>query len=117
MIPEASLGELPREMQNFVERYSYRNPEFPGQLVLETDNGRFMNHSITPNVCFSDQYSGFAAFDIDAGEELTCDYNELEPGFKLLPSLMSITLRKPNGRRVQRVPRGGAKAAILLEKR
>ena len=116
-IPEANLAELSREMQNFVERYSYRNPEFPGQLILETDNGRFMNHSTSPNVCFSDQYSGFAARDIEAGGELTCDYNELEPGFKLLPSLMEMTLRKQaNGRRVQRVTRHGANGQILLAK-
>ena len=98
LIPEANVAALPTEVQHFLERYGYRTPEFPGFFVIETDNGRFMNHSPAPNVEFVGQSAGYATRTIEAGAELTCDYNALEPGFKLLPSL-ALTVAK----RVSRV--------------
>ena len=69
----------------FVERYSYPYPHDPERLIVELDNGRFMNHSPTPNTIFSDPDAGFTLRDVEAGEELTCDYAEFDPGFEILP--------------------------------
>lgn len=56
-----------------------------GFTVLEFDNGRFMNHSPAPNTDFRDPETGWAVRDIAAGEEITCDYGEFDPGFVLQP--------------------------------
>ncbi len=69
----------------FVERYSYPYPHDPAQLIVELDNGRFMNHSDAPNTVFSDPDAGFTLRDIRAGEELTCNYAEFDPAFEILP--------------------------------
>ena len=34
---------------------------------------------------FSDPDAGYTLCDIDAGEELTCNYGEFDPGFEILP--------------------------------
>ncbi len=116
LIKEETLATLPKEMQGFVERYAYKHPEFSGLFVLETDNGRFMNHCITPNVAFTDQFTGFAAADVEAGGELTCDYNELEPGFKLLPSLWQGAAPVQAQKRIHAV-NGSAHATARMDKR
>jgi SET domain-containing protein len=68
----ARLGE-PARMQ--VDKYSYFDSSV-GAFVLCGDDGRFMNHSSTPNTAEVDGLT-LAARDIPAGEELTCDYGEL----------------------------------------
>ena len=68
------LARLEPHIREFVERYSYPDAADPGQLVLECDEGRFMNHSDTPNLDFTDGIHGYALCDIPAGTELTCDY-------------------------------------------
>jgi uncharacterized protein len=95
LIPESNVAALPTEVQHFLERYGYRTPEFPGFFVIETDNGRFMNHCEPPNVEFIGQRVGYATRTIEAGDELTCDYNALEPGFKLLPPLTIKMVTRP----------------------
>lgn len=72
----AALGPLQRD---FVERYGYRHMTQQGLMVLEYDNGRFMNHSERPNTDFRDPEMGYATLDIAAGEELTCNYGEFDP--------------------------------------
>ena len=73
-----SMNEL---TQLFVDRYGYPHMTREGITVVEFDNGRFMNHSATPNTQFTDPNVGWAIRDIAANEELTCDYNEFDPGF------------------------------------
>lgn len=85
LLPNAEVGGLPALLQEFVERYSYPYPHDPAQLIVEMDNGRFMNHSEKPNTVFSDPDRGFALVDIAADEELTCNYGEFDPGFEMLP--------------------------------
>lgn len=46
-------------------------------IYLDLDNLRFMNHSNDPNIQFNDRF-GFAMKNIKKGEELTCNYIELE---------------------------------------
>ena len=71
--------------QAFCERYGYPYPHDPAQLIIELDNGRFMNHSEQPNTRFDDPDAGYARTRIAAGEELTCNYAEFDPSFEILP--------------------------------
>ncbi len=80
-------------MQEFLTRYAYPYREDPKQLIIEIDNGRFMNHSETPNTDFTSKSEGFARMDINPGDELTCDYHEFDPTFALLPSLAATFLK------------------------
>jgi hypothetical protein len=41
-----------------------------------------MNHSDLPNTDFRDFYHGYALYDLQPGEEVTCDYRELFPNFQ-----------------------------------
>lgn len=72
-------------LKTFVERYGYPHMTRPGITVVEFDNGRFMNHCDSPNTNFTDPDIGWAIRDIAAGEELTCDYREFDPGFVMQP--------------------------------
>jgi SET domain-containing protein len=82
---EEDVKKWPDFQQEFVYKYTYPHPENPQLLILEVDNGRFMNHSLTPNTDFKDVYNGFALQDIPAGVELTCNYNDFHPGFTMTP--------------------------------
>lgn len=81
ILPGSALGTLPQPMLKFVERYGYRPHRFPNLVVLECDNGKFMNHSDEPNVDFSSFDVAFALRDIPAGEELTTNYFDFDFDF------------------------------------
>lgn len=52
-------------------------PSNPEALCINpNDNGRFTNHSATPNVgaCVDHSVDSYALEDIAVGEELTCNY-------------------------------------------
>ncbi len=85
LIRRDDVRKLPPVLQQFVERYSYPYPHDPDRLIVELDNGRFMNHSDAPNTVFSDPDAGYTIREVEAGEELTCDYGEFDPGFEILP--------------------------------
>lgn len=83
---DASLLETLQEpMRSYLARYTYPHHSFKDKIILDGDNGRFMNHSDTPNTDFSQlpMTAGYALRDIAKGEELTCNYNEFAPGFVL----------------------------------
>lgn len=90
LIPKHEVESLPPLFQQFVERYSYPYPHDPGQLIVELDNGRFMNHSEAPNTIFSDPDAGYTIRDVAAGEELLCNYAEFDPSFEILPGRLFI---------------------------
>jgi SET domain-containing protein len=85
LIGYADVAHLPPTFRTFAERYGYPYPHDTASLVLELDNGRFMNHSMTPNTCFTDPDAGYAVVRIEPGEELVCDYSEFDPTFEMLP--------------------------------
>ena len=85
LIRYEDIARLPPTFRSFADRYGYPYPHDPTSLVVELDNGRFMNHARTPNTCFNDPDAGYALSRIDAGEELTCDYSEIDPTFEMLP--------------------------------
>jgi SET domain-containing protein len=89
---------LPPHMQDFVARYSYPHLEMPGVVIVDSDNGRFMNHSLSPNTDFRIFDKGYALVDIAAGDELTCNYHEFDPGFR---GFFAVAPAKTSGRRAR----------------
>lgn len=85
LLTREQLAQLPALQRDFIDRYGYPHMSQPQLTVLEFDNGRFMNHSATPNTDFTRPDVGYATRDIDAGEELTCDYREFDPSFVMQP--------------------------------
>ncbi len=72
--------EQPPIAREYLDRYTYENPKFPGKWILECDNGRFMNHSNHPSVLLEVAEDGneylVAVRDIAQDEEITCDYRD-----------------------------------------
>jgi uncharacterized protein len=97
LIPADAYDSMPETMKELIDRYAYPSPDKPGYLVYEVDNGRFMNHSDTPNTNFSEYGGGTAMRDIAAGEELTCNYQEFSEGFELIPGLSLETVAAAAG--------------------
>ena len=86
-IRESEIEELPQHMQEFIGRYTWTYVKIPGVVCLESDYGKFMNHSLTPNTDFRVWDKGYALTDIAHGEEITCNYHECDDTFDgLLPS-------------------------------
>lgn len=94
LLPIGELAALPELQRQFIERYGYPHMIRPGIIVLEYDNGRFMNHSDTPNTDFRNAEIAWAARDIAEGEELTCNYSEFDPSFAMQPGRVFVTATK-----------------------
>ncbi|MHB8791301.1 MAG: SET domain-containing protein [Desulfobulbaceae bacterium] len=75
------LDAQPVEFREKLLHYGYIDPRL-NRYILCCDDARFINHSNTPNIRkdFSlDRYGvDVAAHDIEAGEELTIDYESVE---------------------------------------
>ena len=96
LIPQEDVAKAPVYLREFIERYTYPFPDDPSKVVLEVDNGRFMNHNPTdPNTDFSVPTKGVALRDIAAGEELTCNYSEFDPAFEILPARLFTAEESP----------------------
>jgi SET domain-containing protein len=73
----AALHPAAREQ---IEKYTYLDPKL-GTWVLCGDDARFFNHAESPNCHDDPDEDGgttVAARDIEAGEELTCDYATID---------------------------------------
>lgn len=81
-IPESLRDEVPELTAEFIDIYCYPSQKYPGHYILETDNGRFMNHDENPNTDFNTPGKGFAKRLIKKGEEIICDYREFFEGFQ-----------------------------------
>ena len=81
VVSEKEVTEFPPHMQEYFQRYSFPHLDQPGHIVVEIDNGRFMNHTLKPNTDFTQFDKGWAVRDIHPGEELTCNYHEFDPTF------------------------------------
>jgi len=75
------LDNLHLAMKEFIFRYGYPHMSAPHLTVLELDNGRFMNHSTSPNTDFTRPDVGIAIEDIHDGDEITCNYFEFDKTF------------------------------------
>jgi SET domain-containing protein len=102
LITPNEVEALPPHMQEFVGRYGYPHMELPGIIVLDSDHGKFMNHSLTPNTDFRVFDVGYALVDIAEGEEINCNYFEFNPAFRgfaaasLPDANVSALLHAPN---------------------
>ena len=79
---EEEVASFPKNVQEYFARYGYPHMERDGFVVLELDNGRFMNHSLNPNTDFTRADIGYAIADIHPGEELICNYFEFDRYFQ-----------------------------------
>lgn len=78
----AEVEAMPPHIREYIHKYSFPHLKMgEGFVVLELDNGRYMNHSDTPNTDFTVFDHGYALRDIRAGEEITCSYYEFDPSF------------------------------------
>lgn len=69
------IADLNPYTRKYLETYSFTNKN--GEMVLCSDNGKFVNHSFRPS-CFSTPYDfEIAIRDIYPGDELTNDYGYL----------------------------------------
>ncbi len=74
-LDESQVAHLPKVAQAFIETYGYRAAEH-GKLMINLDLSRHMNHADTPCLYSDADSNYFAAWDLAAGTELTCDYRE-----------------------------------------
>lgn len=81
LVNELELGALPPHVQMFIGRYSYPHLEMEGHRVIDVDNGKYMNHSLTPNTDFRIFDVGYSLVDLAPGDEITCNYHEFDPDF------------------------------------
>lgn len=72
------VQSLPEHVQAYLRTYSTWHEE-SGLFVLCGDNGRYFNHADEPNTWSTGVSFGEdrAAFDLDAGVELTTDYRAI----------------------------------------
>ena len=69
----AAFASFPKPLREFLRRYGYEEMyEGIRTIVLSGDHARYMNHADQPNLIDGD--TDVAARDIEAGEELTCNY-------------------------------------------
>jgi SET domain-containing protein len=80
-IQVSEIESYPPHMQDYISRYTYTHLEMAGVVILDCDNGKFMNHSLKPNTDFRIFDTGYALTDIAPGDEITCNYHEFDPGF------------------------------------
>lgn len=73
VLDDTRIETLPAVARKFLDIYAYRSVE-TGELILNLDHSKHMNHSDKPNLVPDETSSYFAAEDIPAGTELTCDY-------------------------------------------
>jgi hypothetical protein len=82
LLPIDGLGQVPERVGAFLKTYAYVCEFFPGNLVLNGDNARFINHADDPNTDNRTALA-FARRPIAKGEEITCDYREIEGDLRL----------------------------------
>ena len=78
MIPKQLFEQLPQSTQENIQKYS-RNDK-SGNIRLNADDTRFINHSSTPNLDHN-WYDLIANQYIYKWEELTDDYFDLDPTY------------------------------------
>lgn len=78
------FDRLPACVKEEIEWHMYE-PEAGGPFYYEATMGKYMNHSRAPNVDFSVPGVGTAVRNIQAGEELTCDYRQFMVNWEEIP--------------------------------
>ncbi|MCB0395918.1 MAG: SET domain-containing protein-lysine N-methyltransferase [Flavobacteriales bacterium] len=60
---------------SYIEKYSFRDEQ--GRRILSVDHAKYVNHHCSPNTLCTAWGFDIAVRDIEAGDELTCDYGLL----------------------------------------
>lgn len=81
VVPEERIPSLPPAFQAFLDMYGYRSVDVPEGVVLSCDHARFLNHAEEPNTQIG-RFVTWAARDIAAGQEITCDYRAFAVGWE-----------------------------------
>lgn len=69
---------LPEMLKTYFRTYGYIE-KVDNRYYLEVDNGKYSNHSETPNTYFSKcGLKWYALRDIAEGEEITCNYGDFD---------------------------------------
>jgi SET domain-containing protein len=80
IIPDAEFERLSGKLKEFFEFYCYDDKILaPSGCIYCSDNGKFVNHSLDPNV-IAIGHKQTALRDIKSGEEITCDYRIFDWG-------------------------------------
>lgn len=74
-LSDDQISGLPAPAHSFLKMYGYRSVQTQA-FIVNLDLSRHMNHSDTPNLISDAESNYYAACDIAAGTELTCDYRE-----------------------------------------
>ena len=79
---ESEIRALPKEAQIFLARHAYMSKK-TGRFILDSDDGRYFNHSETSNSATKSSPEGLedvivAIKHIKQGEEITIDYANQE---------------------------------------
>ena len=93
-IPESEVAALPAPAQEFVLMYGYLEIRDDQKVyTLCGDHAKHMNHSGAANLLSVDSNLDTALRDIEAGEELTCNYYafDLDGAEKLVPPVIRPT--------------------------
>lgn len=72
-VNQARLDQMTKFYQDLVVHFCFRDPQ--GNYVLCWDFARYMNHSCDSNITCIGTICDIAKRDIQAGEQLTCDYS------------------------------------------
>jgi SET domain-containing protein len=74
VIEPETLNTFPLHIRDWLNHHSFCHPSEPKNLIVECDDGRFMNHFDKPNLDMSSILNGIALRDIGIDEELTYNY-------------------------------------------
>jgi|TARA_R100001129_G_scaffold33726_1_gene22807 SET domain-containing protein len=75
---EKEVLTYPKNIKNFILKYSYEEPLGSDNIIVSIDYDKFVNHSNSPNISFE----GAATRNIAKGEELTYDYKKIDTDYK-----------------------------------
>lgn len=78
---EDEYNALEDGLKDYLENYSYRSL-LDDQIYIPFDNDRYMNHSFHANTVFKADGNFYAARDIAAQEEITCNYKEFNANWE-----------------------------------
>ena len=92
VLTPAQVKDLGPAYHATIDRYAYQNRA--GDWVLCWDFGRFMNHSCDPAVLSPGFDIDVAVRDVEAGEQLTCDYALLNLDADMACSCGAATCRR-----------------------
>jgi uncharacterized protein len=83
---KTQIKKFPKQVQEYLDAYAWLSKK-SGKYCFASDNGKYFNHSKTPNALSSyykneEEVITKALRDICKGEEITDDYSAFEKDFK-----------------------------------